>query len=147
MGFSALGLALSLAVFAPSLSLIWFPPRPTLPVGVVSRPLEVLERAGQALCMTVPAITLGAPVHWWWFPLVAVLVLAYWALWARFLATGRRLAALFGPVWRVPVPMALLPVAAFLAGAAWLGNPWMAIAAMLLAAGHIPSSLITSRHR
>ena len=147
MGFSVLGLALSLAIFAPSLSLIWFPPRPALPTGAAPRPLTVLERAGQALCVTIPAITVGASVGWWWFPLVAVLVLAYWALWVRFLVTGRRLEALFGPVWGVPAPMALLPVAAFLAGAAWLENPWVAIAAAVLAAGHIPSSLITARAR
>lgn len=147
MGFSALGLALSLAIFAPSLSLAWFPPRPAVPAGVVPRPVTVLERAGQALCVTIPAITVGASVSWWWFPLVAALVLAYWALWVRYLATGRHLAALFGPVWGMPVPMALLPVVAFLAGAAWLENPWVAIAAAVLAAGHIPSSLITARAR
>jgi hypothetical protein len=147
MGFSALGLALSLAIFAPSLSLAWFPPRPAVPAGVAPRPVTVLERAGQALCVTIPAITVGASVSWWRFPLVGALVLAYWALWVRFLATGRPLAALFGPVWGVPVPMALLPVAAFLAGAAWLENPWVAIAAAVLAAGHIPSSLITARAR
>lgn len=147
MGFSVLGLALSLAIFTPSLSLVWFPPRPAVPAGVAPRPVTVLERAGQALCVTIPAITVGASVSWWWFSLVAALVLAYWALWVRYLAIGRPLAALFGPVWGVPVPMALLPVAAFLAGAAWLENPWVAIAAGVLAAGHIPSSLITARAR
>lgn len=147
MGFSVLGLALSLAIFAPSLSLIWFPPRPALPAGAVPRPVTALERAGQALCVTVPALTVGTSVNGWWLPLVAALVVAYWALWVRYLVTGRRLAALFGPVWGVPVPLALLPVAAFLAGAPWLENPWVAIAASVLAAGHIPSSLITARAR
>lgn len=145
MGFSVLGLALSLAMFAPSLLLLWFPPRPPLKGGVVPHAVEVLERVGQALCVTVPAITVGASVLWWWFVPVALLVGAYWALWVAFLVSGRALSALFGPLWGVPVPMALLPVAAFLTGAAWLGNPWVAAAAVVLAAGHIPSSLIVAK--
>jgi len=147
MGFSGLGLALGLAVFAPNLLLLWFPPRP--PMGDVRVPgiFVVLERAGQALCVTVPAITVGASVHWWWLIPVAVFVFAYWALWVRFLRAGRPLQALLGPVRGVPVPMALLPVLAFLAGAVWLGNPWLAIAAVVLAAGHIPTSVITARGR
>ena len=109
MGFSGLGLALGLAVFAPNLLLLWFPPRP--PMGDVRVPgvFVVLERAGQALCVTVPAITVGASVHWWWLIPVAVFVFAYWALWVRFLRAGRPLEALLGPVRGVPVPMALLP--------------------------------------
>ena len=145
MGFSALGLALSLVIFVPSLLLLRFPPRPGLPTGVVPRALEMLERAGQALCVTVPAITVGSSVRWWWLVPVVVFVAAYWILWGRFFVTGRPLSSLFGPVWGVPVPMALLPVAAFLAGAVWLANPWVALSAAVLAAGHIPSSLIMRR--
>jgi hypothetical protein len=52
---------------------------------------------------------------------------------------------LYRPLWRVPVPMAILPAAVFLAAAAWLSNPWIAIAALILAAGHIPVSVITAR--
>ena len=145
MGFSALGLTLSLAIFLPSLLLLRFPPRPALPAGAVPRALEVLERAGQALCVTVPAITLGGSVLWWWLAPVVVLIVAYWMLWVRYVVAGRPLSALFGRFWGVPVPMALLPVAAFLAGAMWLENPWVAMAAAVLAAGHIPSSVIMAK--
>ncbi|KJL19671.1 hypothetical protein RN51_03014 [Microbacterium oxydans] len=147
MGFSALGLALSLAVFAPTLLLVWFPARPAIEKVVVPRGVEVLERSGQALCVTVPVITEGARVLWWWSIPVGLFIVAYWALWARFLVTGRRRTSLFAPVLGVPVPMALFPVGAFLAGAAWLQNPWIAIAAAVLAAGHIPSSLIAAKSR
>lgn len=40
------------------------------------------------------------------------------------------------------MPMALLPVMAFLCGAGLLANPWTAVAATILTAGHIPASLI-----
>ena len=147
MGFSVLGLALSLAVFAPNLLLVRLPPRPALERVAVPKVVEVLERSGQALCVTIPVITEGARVLWWWSIPVGLFIVAYWALWARFLLTGRRRTSLFAPVLGVPVPMALLPVGAFLAGAAWLQNPWIAIAAAVLAAGHIPSSLIAARSR
>jgi hypothetical protein len=147
MGFSVLGLALSLAIFAPNLLLLWFPPRPPIEGGEVPRVLEILERSGQALCVTVPAITVGAFVLWWGVLPVGIFVIGYWALWLRYIVSGRQRASLFAPVLRIPVPMALLPVAAFLSGSAWLQNPWIAIAAAVLAAGHIPSSLITARSR
>lgn len=56
MGFSLLGLAVSLAIFLPNLLLIPFPPRPKLEGPAVPRVLLVFERAGQALCMTVPVL-------------------------------------------------------------------------------------------
>ncbi len=73
--------------------------------------------------------------------------MAYWALWVRYLVSGRRRSSLFASIVGLPVPMALLPVGVFLAGAAWLQNPWIAIAAAVLAAGHIPSSLIAAKPR
>lgn len=147
MGFSVLGLALSLAVFAPNLLLVWFPPRPVMERVAVPKVVEVLERSGQALCVTVPVITVGDRPLWWWAIPAAILVVAYWALWVRYLVSGRRLSSLFAPVVGVPVPMALLPVGVFLAGAAWLQNPWIAIAAAVLAAGHIPNSVIAAKPR
>lgn len=111
MGFSVLGLALSLAVFAPNLLLLWFPPRPAMEHVAVPKVVEVLERSGQALCVTVPVITVGDRPLWWWAIPAAILIVAYWALWGRYLLSGRRLSSLFAPVVGVPVPMALLPVA------------------------------------
>ncbi|MCT2225534.1 hypothetical protein [Microbacterium paraoxydans] len=145
MGFSLLGLAVSLAIFLPNLLLIPFPPRPKLESPAVPRVLLVLERAGQALCMTVPAITATGPIVWGWAVPVALAVLAYGALWIRYLRRGRSGSALFDTVLGIPVPMALAPVAAFLGTAAWLQNPWIALAAVVLAVGHIPTSLLAAR--
>lgn len=103
-----------------------------------------LERGGQALCLVVPALTQpGAVVHWWAVPTVACLVL-YYALWGRYLVTGRAGAALYRPLWRVPVPMAVVPVLVFLGTAAWLGNGWIAAAAAIFAIGHVPTASSTS---
>ncbi|WP_312674877.1 hypothetical protein [Microbacterium sp.] len=145
MGFSVLGLAVSLAIFLPNLLLIPFPPRPKLESPAVPRVLLVFERAGQALCMTVPAITAAGPIAWASAVPVALSVLAYGALWIRYLRRGRPGSALFDTVFGIPVPMALAPVAAFLGTAAWLQNPWIALAAVILAIGHIPTSLLAAR--
>lgn len=145
MGFSPLGLLVSALVLAPNLLMLRFPPRPSLPSTRVPWPLTWAERAGQALCLVVPAITEPGTIAWGWSVLVAAAVAAYLALWGRYLTTGRRADVLFGSVLRVPVPMAILPVVAFLATAAWLANPWIGIAAVVLAIGHIPSSLIMAR--
>jgi hypothetical protein len=92
----------------------------------------------------VPAITLAASPQWWWLIPAAVALILYYALWSRYLA-GRRYALLYDSLWGLPVPMAILPVVVFLAAAGWLSNAWIAIAALVLAAGHIPVAVITRR--
>lgn len=145
MGFSALGLTVGLAVLAPNLLLLVFPPRTPLPAAQVPAPLAWIERTGQALCLVVPAATLpGELVGWWAVPTFAALA-GYYALWARYLLTGRNGVALYLPWWAIPVPMALLPVMVFLCTSAWLSNPWIALAAAVLAVGHIPASAIIAR--
>lgn len=135
----------SLVVLAPNLLLLPFPPREGLPTVHVPAILTVLERAGQALCLVVPAITAPGPVVWGWSVVVTAAAAGYLGLWARYLATGRRVRALYSPVAGVPVPLAIAPVIVFLATAAWLSNPWVAAAAVILAAGHIPASLRIAR--
>jgi hypothetical protein len=145
VGFSLFGLIVGIAVLAPNFLLLAFPPHDLVPVVRTPLLLLWLERAGQALCLVVPAITQPGHLIWWWSIPAALALVAYYALWARYLASGRRLTLLYDTVWRIPVPMAILPVVVFLAAAAWLSNPWIAIAALLLAAGHIPVAVITSR--
>ena len=66
MGFSPIGLAISVAVLTPNLLMLIFPPRDAQPVVRVPGPVSWLERAGQALCRVVPAITAPAAIVWPW---------------------------------------------------------------------------------
>lgn len=141
MRFSPLGLVVGLAVLAPNLLLVRFPPRTPLPPVDVPWPVRWLERAGQASCVAVPAATAPGPVVWWWAVPASLGLAAYYALWGRYLASGCSAAAMYRPVWGVPVPMAVLPVVVLLAAAGWLGNIWIAVAAAVLAAGHLPTAL------
>jgi hypothetical protein len=145
VGVSLFGLLVAVAVLAPSFLLLFFPVRGGMPVSAVPGSLIWVERAGQALCLVVPVITETGSLSWWWLPAVAIAVAAYYALWGRYLTGGRRSADLYRPLWKLPVPMAVLPVVAFLATGAWLGNPWIMAAAIVLAVGHIPASLIIAR--
>lgn len=145
MGWSVLGLMTSIAVLAPNALLIAWPPRDPAPDAGVPAPLAWLERAGQALCLVVPAITEPGDIRPWWAVPAAAALATYYGLWARFLGAGRRQALLYAPLLRIPVPMAVTPVVAFLAGAIWLDNPWMAGSALVLAAGHIPVALAARR--
>lgn len=81
----------------------------------------------------------------WWLLPASLALAGYYALWARYLVTGRVGASLHRSWWILPVPMALLPVLVFLATAAWLMNPWIAIAAGVLAIGHVPASFVIAR--
>ena len=85
---------MSLAVLAPNLLLWAFPPRIPAPATQTQTSWVWLERCGQALCLVVPAITEpGEFVHWFSAPALAALT-AYYALWVRYLVTGRRYDAL-----------------------------------------------------
>lgn len=145
MGFSPLGLAVALAVLLPNLLLVWFPPTEPWPDVAVPRILTAVERAGQALCVVVPAVILPGTLVWPWLILAIAALAGYDALWVRYLSRGRSLRLLYGPFWRLPVPMAILPVVTFLAAAAWLSNPWFAVSAVVLAIGHISASVIIAR--
>jgi hypothetical protein len=142
MGFSPIGLIVGFAVLVPNLLLLWFPPTVSVPAPRIPAALGWTERAGQALCLVVPAITApGVIVGWWSVPAVAALA-GYYALWARYLFTGRDQATLYRRWWMIPVPMAVLPVIVFFSTAGWLSNIWIAAAASVLAVGHIPASLV-----
>ena len=130
-------------MLAPNLLLLAWPPRGPHPRPRVPWPFAWLERAGQALCLVVPAITaVGTPRVPWLLPALAALG-AYYALWGRYFGRGRSWASLYAPLWVIPVPMAVFPVMCFLAAAVALQNWWMAAAAVVLACGHIPVSLLS----
>lgn len=145
MGFSPWGTVVAVSVLLPSLTLLVLPPRRPLPRVPVARVWVWLERAGQVLCLTVPCITEPGRVRDGWGWVMFAALLAYGALWVRYLVSGRRRDTLYRPWCRVPVPMAVLPVLAFLSAAVWLSNPWIAGAAVVLAAGHLPVSLAMAR--
>lgn len=142
MALSVIGLIVALAVLAPSMLLVVLPPRPPVSLGFsAGRLATALERCGQVGCLAFAAAfgphAASPPAF---VVVTAGLVAGYWALWLRYVLGGRRARDLFAPVGPVPVPMAVLPVLTFATLAAWAASPWLALAALALAAGHVPNS-------
>ncbi len=139
---SIAGAAVSLLVLAPNVLLLVAPPRDGIRTADAGPVFTVLERAGQVACLALPFLTGTAGAWSWWIVPAALAVGGYLALWVRYLAV-RRFGILYRSLGPLPIPMAVLPVVAFLAAAGWLGSWWVAGAAVLLAAGHLPNSWAT----
>jgi len=145
-GFSLIGLAIALAVLAPNLLLPVFPP-----VGGIPRtkdaglPFTILERAGQVGCLALLAASGERFDHFSaWIPPLAICVGAYWALWARYVVR-RRFDQLYASLGAIPVPMAVFPVLAFGFAALWASSWWLGIAMVVLAIGHLTTSVAVRR--
>ena len=139
-GFSVAGLLIALAILAPNALLLVFPPAGGIPkipdAGIV---LTALERAGQVGCLGLLAASGTEPFSGWLVGSLAC-ILAYWSLWARYIARGRKFAELYAALGFIPVPMAVFPVLAFAFAALWLASPWLGIAVAVLAVGHLANS-------
>lgn len=143
MPLSLSGLVVALTIFAPSFLLIPFPARhPLERPPHIPRFLTFLERAGQGGCLVAVALTGNDPTLDVWLLTLTSAIAIYYGLWLRYFATGRHFAALYAPLGWLPVPMAVLPVVAFLGAALWLNSWWIAAAAVVLAVGHVGASLL-----
>ncbi len=141
MTFSVAGAVLSLAILAPNLTLLIWPPRHPSP----NQPsphwaLTGLERAGQVFCLVLPALTATRSGINGWFVVTVIAVIVYYLLWVRYVTDGRNFNTLYRPLGPLPVPMAVFPVLAFGAGAGWLQSWPLALGTVILALGHISNS-------
>jgi len=139
-----LGGIITLAVLLPNLLMLILPPdavppKPGKKDGLM-KIMEIVERAGQAGSFVIP----------FFYPLPAlreasvdslvVMALAlvfYYIGWARYALKGHRFVLLYAPLFGVSLPMAISPVLYFAAAAVFLSAWPLAIAAALLAAGHL----------
>lgn len=141
LGFSVVGALFMVALFVPNLAWARAKPSDYDPAGE-NRTLRVLEGAGQVLT-TVTALVfadtnLRAWSPWsWWLVGAVVLMALYEACWVRYFRSDRALADFYRSVVGIPVPLAVLPVAAFVLLGVY-GRAWPLIAAaVLLGVGHI----------
>jgi len=146
MEFSILGTILAAVLLAPSLLFAVLPPQdkpaatPAVPALLVG-----VERAGQAACLVALVFSGTAVGQDLFLILTLAAIAAYYCVWLRYFLGGRSFALAFGPLWSVPVPLAILPVLAFLFAGLWSGSIWLLLAALLLGIGHIPASWLRAR--
>jgi hypothetical protein len=149
MSLSLPGLLIVLAILAPNLLMFLLPPK-GMPSDLkdAGPAFTVMERIGQAGCFVLPALLgggLNGRACGLWLPLIGACVLVYWALWARYAWRGHTFRLLFEPVLGIPVPMAVVPVAAFGLEAVRTRSVWLGAAVLLLAVGHLANSWNTWR--
>lgn len=143
IGFSYIGLLWLLMLFIPNT--IWAKNKP---VGYnelaksENRVLLILERIGQILVTTCALIfsdfNLTSLTPWSsWFVFSMLLMLLYEISWVRYFKGGCTLTDFYRSFIGIPVPLALLPVAAFFLLGVYGKVVWLMIATIPLAVGHI----------
>jgi hypothetical protein len=142
MSLHPLSLLITAAVLVPNLLFLIFPPANAEKHGpaVDPRLFTILERVGQVSCFLLPLffpLSFAGPLVAAAWILMAVFLGLYYAGWIRYLHGGRDYALLFTPMIGIPIPMAVCPVAIFFLASIVLGSICPAMAAVILAVGHL----------
>ncbi|MBE6760245.1 MAG: hypothetical protein E7554_09220 [Ruminococcaceae bacterium] len=142
LGFSYVGLIFLLMLFVPNI--IW---ARNIPEGYSaegeSRVLGLFERVGEAAASCCALIFTDFNLRPWspwclWLVFSFGLMVLYELWWVRYFRSERTLMDFYGStVLGIPLPGAVLPVAAFLLLGVYGKVIWMIIAAVILGIGHI----------
>jgi len=152
LGFSVVGAVFLAALFVPNLVWArWAKPAGYDPSGE-PLVLRLLERAGQALTTATAlffADTNPGPWSPWsaWLVGAVAAMVAYEACWVRYFTSRRTLSDFYRSALGVPVPLATLPVLAFLLLGVYGRLVPLIAATVLLGVGHIGIHLISRRGR
>ena len=141
-GFSIVGVAFLAMLFVPNIR--WAKNQPQGYDDIAAhedKTLLALERAGQVLTTTSAVVFVcpqGFSLPWLLWLLAAILLMVlYEVAWVRYFRDGEKLDGMYQPLGPIPVPIASLPVAAFLLLGIWYQSPIAAISAVILGIGHI----------
>lgn len=139
-GFSYVGLIYLCMLFAPNI--LWAKRKPEgyTQTGE-NKALSVFEKAGQVLVTCAALIFSDFNLSfgsWWslWLAGSFALMLLYEACWLRYFKKPS-LKRMYGSFLKVPVPLASLPVAAFLLLGVYGRVVWMVLGTVVLGIGHV----------
>ncbi len=137
-----LGWMIPLLVLLPNLLVIFRPPvdAPLELTDQNYKMMEIIERVGQAGCLIIPIFyPIPNPDRYSVLSLVVMagaLVIDY-AGWLRYALGGHTYRLLFAPLLGLHLPLAVAPFVYFLGASAFLVSWPLALAALLLATGHL----------
>lgn len=142
-GFSWIGLVFLLMLFIPNI--LWArdaPPEFRHLSAAEPTSLVVFERVGQILACVTLLYTKSLQPRGFSAQsvlLVAALVLMilYELFWVRYFTGPRTAETFYRPFGGIPLPGAILPVAAMVCLGFYAGSPWIVVAAIILGIGHI----------
>ncbi len=141
-GFSVIGAAFLVVLLAPT----WWWASRGRPVGYdppsEPRALGIVERCGQVLTSATALTFAGTHLRpfsaWsWWLIAAIVLMVAYLVCWLRYGRSARTIVDFYRRLGPVPVPLATLPVAAFMSLGVYAGAWPLIVASAVLGVGHI----------
>jgi len=143
----------SVLVLLPNVLWMLLPPRGEPegnpgPTPRLHRLLEILEWVGRIATLVIPFFYRIEVQSTAQVIAVVVMVLAllfYYAGWARYFVQGRSHALMFEPFLGVPIPLAISPIACFLAASVLFGSWYLALATVIFAIGHLSISFWESK--
>lgn len=147
LGVSYIGLIFLICLFVPNIVYGFNMPSDYQKINE-NRIFLALERIGQVLCTVLVVIFDNFNIHtlslWTlWLVLAGILMVMYLACWVRYFL-GKHLSIDFlRPFLGIPLPLAVLPVAAFFLLSVYGKVIWLGIAVIILGIGHIG---ITAQH-
>lgn len=141
-GFSIVGVVFLAMLFVPNIR--WAKNQPAGYSDLAAREnrtILTLERIGQAAttcCAVIFVCPKGFSFPWILWLCVAIVCMALYEMaWLRYFRNGENLADMYAPLGPIPVPIASLPVLAFLLLGVWYQSPIAVISALVLGVGHI----------
>lgn len=146
-GFSYIGLIFLICLFVPNILYVKFSPKDSIKIKE-NRALLILERLGQVsfTCLALISGDLNVrDLSLWtiWLAIALLLIILYLVCWVRYFRGEHVSRDFLRPFLGVPLPLAVLPVAAALLLAVYGKLVVLGIAASILAVGHIG---ITAQH-
>ena len=140
LGFSYVGLIYLLALMIPNI--VWMRLHERHDSSGESKVLLAFERVGQVLCVVTLLIfsdTNPQSFDLWmlWLAASALLMVMYECYWIRYFRSRRTVRDFYRPMLGIPVPGAVLPVAAFLLLGMYGRLIWLSVAAVIFGVGHI----------
>ena len=149
LGPAPLGGLISLAILAPDILWLFFPPR-RVPAGIESgKVVAKVELLGRIATFTLPfcyPLVVRTELEWGAFGVGVIALAFYYAGWVRYFAQGRDFHLLYSSLAGIPVAMAVAPITSFAASAVMLHSPWLGLATAIFGAAHILSSTAIARH-
>jgi len=141
LGFSYIGLIYLLMLFIPNI--IWIKNKPVnYDSTIENKTLILLERLGQISSASIILIFNDFNIDYFsiwtfWLIISFLLMILYEIAWFKYFKSEHKIENFYNEFYKIPVPLATLPVLAFLLLGVYGKVIWLILSAIILGIGHI----------